>query len=312
MMMHDSGIDHFIDSDSNFHPRFGDKADKKINSLEMAQITMGLILSFGENLVNSTYLAGASNFFEDIQNAGLAMSGDLSQEGLKKASKQWSMKFATGFIPNIVKKTSKNHINSDFKKISNEWSTLIESQLYNKDLPTRFNLFGKPIETFGFYSNIKLSDAQKEVYKIMPSLSRTTKNISIKDIHFSMKAKEQEFFQYHSGRMFNAYVEALIKEPEYQNSDVAIKKILLEKSLKKARADANIMLKSDGTKAYKLSNDAIAPASEFYEDINSRYNEIFLQNLIMENDGDPFKDAALIELENSVNQQKEIIEANTQ
>jgi hypothetical protein len=32
----------------------------------------------------------------------------------------------------------------------------------------------------------------------------------------------------------------------------------------------------------------------------------------MENDGDPFKDNALIQLENAVDQQKQIIEANTQ
>ena len=32
----------------------------------------------------------------------------------------------------------------------------------------------------------------------------------------------------------------------------------------------------------------------------------------MENDGDPFKDQSLIEFEKSVNQQRDIIEANTQ
>jgi len=312
MLMHDSGVDHFFESDSNFHAKFGDKANKKINSLEMAQVTMGLILSFGENLTNSTYLQGAGNFFEDIQKASLMMSGDLSQESLKTMGKEWSMRFATGFLPNIAKRTSKNFINSDFKKINNEWNTLIESQFYNKDLPTRYNLFGEPIETFGFYSNIKLSDAQKEVYKIMPSLSRTNKKIRKRDISFLMTASEQEFFQYHSGQMFSNNVERLIKDPEYQNTDVAVKKILLEKSLKKARADANILLKSDGSESFKLSNGAIAPASKFYEDINSRYNEVLLQKFTLDNDGDPFKDNALIDLENAVNQQNQIIEANTQ
>ena len=108
---------------------------------------MGLILSFGENLVNSTYLAGASNLFTDLQNAGMVMSGDMSQEGVKNAGKQWSMKFAQGFIPNWMKKTSKyTGLNSDYQKISNEWSTLIESQLYNKKLPNKYNIFGKKKE----------------------------------------------------------------------------------------------------------------------------------------------------------------------
>ena len=34
MLMHDSGVDHFFESDSNFHAKFGDKANKKINSFE--------------------------------------------------------------------------------------------------------------------------------------------------------------------------------------------------------------------------------------------------------------------------------------
>jgi hypothetical protein len=312
MLMHDSGIDHFFESDSNFHPKFGDKANKKINSLEMAQVTMALILSFGENLTNSTYLQGAGNFFEDIQKASIMMSGDLSQESVKTIGKQWSLRFATGFLPNIAKRTSKTWINSDFKKISNEWNTLIESQFYNKDLPTRYNLFGKPIETFGFYSNIKLSDAQKEVYKIMPKLSRTDKKIRKKDVSFLMTGDEQEFFQYHSGIMFTNNVEQLMKDPDYQNTDVAVKKILLKKALSNARSDAKILLKADGSENFKLSNGTIAPVSKFYKDINARYSEVLLQNFAMENDGDPFKDNALIQLENAVDQQKQIIEANTQ
>ena len=107
-------------------------------------------------------------------------------------------------------------------------------------------------------------------------------------------------------------VEQLIKDQSYQNSGVAIKKILLKKALENARGDANTLLKSDGSESFKLSNGAIAPASKFYEDINARYNEALLEKLTMENDGDPFKANALIQLEQAVNQQNQIIEANTQ
>ena len=146
----------------------------------------------------------------------------------------------------------------------------------------------------------------------MPKLTRTDKKIRKRDVSILMTADEQEFFQYHSGQMFNNNVLQLIKNSEYQNSDVAIKKILLEKALTSARSDARILLKSDGSESFKLSNGAIAPVSNFYEDINARHKEVLLQKFIMDNDGDPFKDDALIELENSVNQQNQIIEANTQ
>jgi len=312
-MMYDTGADHFFDSDSNFHTKFGEKADKKnFNSLEAAQLTMGLILSFGENLVNSTYLAGASNLFTDIQNAGIAMSGDMSQEGVKNAGKQWALKFAKGFIPNWMKKGAKyTGLNSDYQKISNEWSTLIESQLYNKNLPNKYNLFGKKKKAFGFYTHVELSDVEKEVYRVMPKLNRTSNSLKLGGgVTIKMTADEQEFYQYHAGTLFNSKMEQLLKLPEYRNADVALQKIFIKKQLTAARSDASKLVKSDGSKDFKLSNGSIAPASNFYEDINARHQEIFLEKMISMNDGDPFKDDALFDLNEQINNQDKIIEAN--
>jgi len=76
-----------------------------------------------------------------------------------------------------------------------------------------------------------------------------------------------------------------------------------------------ILLKSNGdsnNSSNKLSDGSFAPASNFFEDIDVRHKEVFLNKMIAENDGDPFKDQSLIEFENSINQQDEIIEANTQ
>ena len=70
-----------------------------------------------------------------------------------------------------------------------------------------------------------------------------------------------------------------------------------------------MLVKSDGSQDFKLSNGSIAPASSFYEDIGARQQEIFLEKMISNNDGDPFKDEALIDLNNQVNNQDEIIEA---
>jgi len=305
MMMFDTGMDNFFESDSNFHAKFGDVANKKMNSLEMAQITAALIYSFGENLTNSTYLAGAGDLFDDIQMLSKSMSGDMSEQSSAKVLKKMSMKFATGFIPNVIKKTSKTFVNSDYQKISNEWSTLIQSQLYNKNLPTKYNIFGEPKKTFGFYTNVKLSDAQKEVYRVMPKLSRTANTLNMKGgINIEMTADEQNFFQFHSGDLFSSGVTELINDVTYKNADVAVQKIMIKKVLSNSRTTAKNMLKSDGS--------GELAASKFYESINARHQEIFLKKMIAENDGDPFKDESLIELENQINNQDQIIEANTQ
>ena len=307
-LMFDTGAEHFFQSDQSFHAKFGGDTKRKFNSMEAAQLTMALVLSFGENLTNSTYLAGASNLFEDIQNASQVFSGDMSQANLQKATKQWSMKFASGFIPNLFKKTSKTFFNDDNQKISNEWSTLIQSQLYNKNLPDKYNIFGKKKQTFGFYKNLELTKAQKEVYRVMPKLTRTTTNIKMKDISFQMTADEQEFFQYQAGSMFSKRVEALIENPIYKNKDKVFQKMMIENALRDSRSDANVFLKSDGTK--KLSNGLKAPKSKFFDDITVRFNNLKLDQLIDKNSGDPFINQELKDFENSVNKQNEIIEAN--
>ena len=61
---------------------------------------------------------------------------------------------------------------------------------------------------------------------------------------------------------------------------------------------------------FKLSNNSVAPASSFYEDIKARQQEIFLEKMISMNDGDPFKDDALFDLNEQINNQDKIIEAN--
>jgi len=124
-----------------------------------------------------------------------------------------------------------------------------------------------------------------------------------------MTPKEQEFYQYHAGTIFNSKMKSLIELPAYRNADVALQKVFIKKQLTAARSDASKLVKSDGSQNFKLSNGSIAPVSSFYEDIGARQQEIYLDKMISENDGDPFKDEALINLNNQVNNQEEIIEA---
>jgi len=142
----------------------------------------------------------------------------------------------------------------------------------------------------------------------MPKLTRTTTNLKIKDLSFQMTAEEQSFFQYQAGFAFNKRVEALIENPSYRTADKVVQKTMIENALRTSRSDANVFLKSDGTK--KLSNGLIAPKSKFFDDISVRFNTLKLDQLKDKNDGDPFMDKSLQNFENSVNQQNEIIEAN--
>ena len=80
--------------------------------------------------MNSTYLKGAGDAIRDLQMLPKIISGDAKAH----YANRWLKDYAKAFIPSGVKQISKVFINDDFRKISTEWNTLIESVLFNKNL----------------------------------------------------------------------------------------------------------------------------------------------------------------------------------
>ena len=150
-------------------------SDTGWNEQLMAQYTMAFVLSFGENLTNSTFLKGAGDAVRDLQR----LNSIEDKATALKYGKQWSQNFAKAFIPTGVKQVSKLTVNSDYQKLSTEWNTLVESTLFNKDLPTSYNMFGKPVHKFAFLSKYRHGAAEKEVLSVMPKLPRKDKSLQI-------------------------------------------------------------------------------------------------------------------------------------
>ena len=266
-------------------------SDVDISEELLAQYTMAFVLSFGENLTNSTFLKGAGDAVVDLQRITKVMAGDMPAS---KAFKKSSMDFAKAFIPTGAKQVSKLAINSDFQKLSTEWNTLVKSTLDNKDLPTSYNIFGKPVHNFAFLSKYRHGAAEKEVLSVMPRLTKKPKSLTINYNSLNgmtstvpFTDKEQEFFDYNAGLIFTDIIENQLLNPEsevyetYQNGDRLIKEGYLSKALGKARTEARKMLNSSGGK------DSDYPKSEFFNSIQARGLDLLVKKFETHNRSEP-------------------------
>jgi len=265
------------------------------NEKLMAEYTMAFALSFGENLSNSTFLKGAGDAVKDLQRIG---SIEDTATALK-AGKKWSQDFGKAFIPTGAKQVSKLFINSDYQKLSTEWNTLVESTLYNKDLPTSYNMFGKPVHKFAFLSKYRHGAAEKEVLSVMPKLSRKDRSLQINynslnglNVTVPFTDREQEFYDYNAGLLFSETIENTILNPEwtengvnkyeiYQNSERLIKEGYISEILGKARSEAKKMLNSSGGK------ESNYPKSEFYDSIQARGLDLLKDKFLTHNRSEP-------------------------
>jgi len=260
-------------------------SDVNINEQLLAEYTMAFVLSFGENLTNSTFLKGAGDAVTDLQRLTKVMSGDMPAG---KAGKKAAMDFAKAFIPSGAKQVSKLAINSDFQKLSTEWKTLVEKTLYNKDLPTSYNIFGKPVNTFAFLSKYRHGVAENEVKKVMPRLTKKDKSITINynslngiNSTVPFTDKEQEYYDYNAGLLFTQFMEDLVENEIYQNSERLAKEGYISKALGAARSEAKKMLNSPGGK------DSDYPKSKFYDSIQTRGLDLLVKKFETHNRSEP-------------------------
>ena len=265
-----------------------------INEELIAAYTFGWVLSFGENLTNSTFLKGAGDAVSDMQNLGKVFAGDMPKG---KFGKKLTMDFSKAFIPSLLKQTSKLTVNDDFRKLSTEWKTLVQSTLYNKNLPDSYNMFGKKIDSFGFLSKYRHGLAENEVKSVMPKLSKKPTTIQREfnplnglTVSFPMTDREQEFFDYNAGLLFTKAIETeLLPKKDYKNAERLIKEGYIQKALSASRSAAMAMLKADGKKEYITPGGAKTkfPKSKFYDSIEARALDLLKDKYLSHNRSDP-------------------------
>jgi hypothetical protein len=112
------------------------------------------ILSTGENLASSTFMAGVGKAMNDFQN--YEMLGPA--KGFERQSKQ----FVSSFVPTILKQTTKV-LSDDQKRLAVEWTEYFRKAWNDQGLSKDFDRLGDPIEIFGLFSTKKDDPIRQEI-----------------------------------------------------------------------------------------------------------------------------------------------------
>jgi hypothetical protein len=121
------------------------------------------ILSTGENLASSTFMAGVGKAMNDFQNYEML--------GAKKGFERQSKQFASSFVPTIARQTTKLFSDGS-QRLAVEWNEYFRKTWNDQGLNKNFDRLGDPIENFGLYSTRKDDPIRQEILntgvEIMP------------------------------------------------------------------------------------------------------------------------------------------------
>ena len=123
-------------------------------SADFLRMFTSFILSTGENLASSTFMAGVGKAMNDFQN--YEMLG--ASKGFERQSKQ----FVSSFVPTIVRQTTKL-FSDDSQRLAVEWKEYFRKAWNDQDLNKNFDRLGDPIENFGLFSTRKDDPIRQEI-----------------------------------------------------------------------------------------------------------------------------------------------------
>ena len=123
---------------------------------------LGTVLSFGENLMNSTYLQGATNLAKDYTFMQMAKdSGDPS-----KFFKNYFNRFASSYMPTGVRQVGKWINNDPYQKITKEFSEHMFRNILEKESYLSFDIIGEPVYKPGLKTPLKKGPVIDELLRV--------------------------------------------------------------------------------------------------------------------------------------------------
>ena len=181
-------------------------ADNPKNWRSYSDFTLGMILSFGENLSNSTYMQGFSNLSEDITYAKRAWKNDGDDKFVKRYFSRWG----ASFVPTFVRQGGK-FFNDNQANISKEFNELILQTVKDNVKTTSYTITGKPVIEINFINKYRDDDPiDAEIKRVNPKLPKYNNYFTYKDagkIHtvfpqsVEMTSEEQSMYQELSGKL---------------------------------------------------------------------------------------------------------------
>lgn len=216
-------------------------------------LAVGMTLSFGENLINSTYMQGANQALEDFQLFKYGFENEKFGEAVLQWGKQVGAKFTPG--SGLLKFGSKTlGINDNYKKIAIEFDELLQRNIYENNLKRDYDLRGRPLNKYGFFTTRPKQDKlDQELEKIKPSITPFSRKIDVslgpkgvkESFPVTLESDELSFLKYSAGKIADFRLNNLINSPKYKNAPAWLKGQFIEKEVQESRKLARKQLLQD-------------------------------------------------------------------
>ena len=176
-------------------------------SQDLANFALALTLSFGENLSNSTFMAGVGQFIDDVKYLDYSLKNDTEDKFIQN----WFAQYASSFKPTVVNQVGK-FFNDNNQKLATEFGEYLKRNVAEADLNKRYDILGDEIAKFGVYSQIKTDPVRDELKRLNVSIDPFPRSISVNPFEndtnqifakssasVTLNSEEQSYYQYLAG-----------------------------------------------------------------------------------------------------------------
>ena len=244
--------------------------DDPENWKSYTDFTLGLMIAFGDNLKNSTYMQGVTNFAEDWTYGKQAYTNDTDDKFWTK----YFQRYAASFVPTGVEQVGK-FFDDDFKKITREFDEILLKNVYEAGQSVDYDLLGQPIYKIGFFNKRRSNEVTGEIKRVNPTLPKINRYFNFQDTQgitrifpqsVEMTSDEDSSFKLISGRLTNdggfpapggsvikssfkmqtvPGLEQMFKEDYYQKLPIKVQEKLISSTVSAARSFTKQLMQQD-------------------------------------------------------------------
>ena len=249
---------------------------------DMLHYSIGLALSIGENLSNSTMLAGAGKMVNDSRKI---IRGTMA-ENPSKAFKEVGSEMASSYVPTVAKEVGKL-FNDDSQKLITEFNEYFKKNIAESDLWYDYDMRGRKYDKFNYFNQFERDAIDDELDKVFPSIMPVKNYVRVGygnkklglEVSVPLNSLEKSFVRKNAGLIFDSNMRKLMNDPSYTNDErKLIKESLIKANWNSAKSAAFAELKKNINRTITNKHGEETTVN-FGMDLTSRATELALKEI---------------------------------
>ena len=249
---------------------------------DMLHYTVALTFSIGENISNSTMLAGAGKMVNDSRKI---INGTIAGNP-GKAFKEVGSEMASSYVPTVAKEVGKL-FNDDSQKLITEFNEYFKKNIAESDLWYDYDMRGRKYDKFNYFNQFERDAIDDELEKVFPQIMPVKNYIRVGygnkklglEVSVPLNSLEKSFVRKNAGLIFDNNMKKLMNDPSYTNDERQfIKENLIKVNWNSAKSAAFEELKKNTNRTI-TNKDGEEITVNFGMDLTSRATELALKEI---------------------------------